>query len=60
MDKFLKRQKTEIVGVFEEVSSRLELQPHIIEKDFWVCWTLAKLYSIPGFASTIIFKGGTS
>jgi len=25
MDKFLKRQKAEIVGVFEEVSARLEL-----------------------------------
>lgn len=29
MDKFLNRQKAEIVGVFEEVSARLELQPHI-------------------------------
>ena len=60
MDSFLKRPKAEIVGVFEEVSARLELQPHIIEKDFWVCWTLLKLYSIPEFMSTIIFKGGTS
>ena len=60
MDKFLKRPKAEIVGVFEEVSARLELQSHIIEKDFWVCWTLLKLYSIPEFMSTIIFKGGTS
>ena len=60
MDKFLKRPKAEIVGVFGEASARLELQPHIIEKDFWICWTLAKLYSIPEFESTIIFKGGTS
>ncbi len=32
----------------------------IVEKDFWVCWILKHLYSVPEFASHIIFKGGTS
>ncbi len=33
--------------------------PEIIEKDAWVCWTLAVLFSIPG-RRQMVFKGGTS
>jgi hypothetical protein len=33
----------------------------IVEKDFWVCWTLQKLFSeIAGFGPHLVFKGGTS
>lgn len=31
----------------------------IPEKDFWVCWTLSKLFSLGGLPS-LLFKGGTS
>lgn len=36
------------------------LQPVIVEKDFWVCWTLKQLFSIPELESWLTFKGGTS
>ena len=33
---------------------------HIIEKDYWVCWLLEKLFSIKGVSEHLTFKGGTS
>ena len=29
--------------VFSEVAERLQIQPVIVEKDFWVCWALGAL-----------------
>ncbi len=36
------------------------MQAVIIEKDFWVCWTLKELFQLPAFGEHLIFKGGTS
>ncbi len=36
------------------------LLPLLIEKDFWVCWTLKRLFSLPEFRGHLLFKGGTS
>ncbi len=32
----------------------------IIEKDFWVCWALHRLFDVIEFRPQLIFKGGTS
>lgn len=32
----------------------------IFEKDFWVCWTLKRLFALPGDNPSLVFKGGTS
>ncbi len=32
----------------------------IVEKDFWVCWTLKRLFENPELSNQFIFKGGTS
>ena len=32
----------------------------IIEKDFWVCWTLKQLFEHAELSQILIFKGGTS
>ena len=32
----------------------------IIEKDFWVCWTLKQLFEHAELSKLLIFKGGTS
>ena len=32
----------------------------VIEKDFWVCWTLKRLFEHPELSKLLIFKGGTS
>jgi len=31
-----------------------------VEKDFWVCWTLRELFSLPDVGPRLTFKGGTS
>ena len=32
----------------------------VVEKDFWVCWTLKHLFEHPELSKQLIFKGGTS
>ena len=32
----------------------------VVEKDFWVCWTLKQLFEHPELSKLLIFKGGTS
>ena len=39
---------------------RPKRSPAIIEKDFWVCWTLRRIYEILQYRPQLIFKGGTS
>jgi predicted nucleotidyltransferase component of viral defense system len=36
------------------------MQAVIVEKDFWVCWTLKELFRLPAIGEHLIFKGGTS
>lgn len=45
---------------FLEASTRRGGTFSIVEKDFWVCWTLSQLFSLPNGKSTFLFKGGTS
>lgn len=46
--------------IFESSASVRGWNPAIIEKDFWVCWTLQKLFSSSLLGNSIVFKGGTS
>ena len=45
---------------FVQAAAGLALPPAAVEKDFWVCWTLARLFSSERLAPRILFKGGTS
>lgn len=45
---------------FQETSAQLGLSKDIVEKDFWVCWSLKQLFALPFFGDHMIFKGGTS
>lgn len=38
----------------------MAVDARVIEKDFWVCWTLDQLFSLPGYADHFLFKGGTT
>ena len=46
--------------MFAETAERKDVAEAIIEKDFWVCWTLKQLFSIDALAGRLLFKGGTS
>lgn len=43
-----------------QVEERMGLQAASVEKDFWVCWTLRELTTLPGIGEHLTFKGGTS
>lgn len=51
---------TERSEIIQETAGRIELTPSAVEKDFWVVWTLDKLFRSPLLRDKIIFKGGTS
>jgi hypothetical protein len=48
------------VELFSETAARKGINPAIIEKDFWVCWTLCRLFASENISKKILFKGGTS
>lgn len=51
----------ELEAYFREAAERSPKFSSIIyEKDFWVCWTLAKLFGLPELSPHLTFKGGTS
>ncbi|WP_457336525.1 nucleotidyl transferase AbiEii/AbiGii toxin family protein [Rhizobacter sp. P5_C2] len=60
MPQFAHAPITERSLIFTEVSARLGLTPVIVEKDFWVCWALGRLFASPEISRHVIFKGGTS
>lgn len=60
MDQFANKAEEDKRAFFELASDRKGLTEQIIEKDFWVCWTLKKLFSLPTIKDHLIFKGGTS
>ncbi len=60
MIKFILLSPEERRLYFEQVASSMKVSPLIIEKDFWVCYTLHKLFSLPLIGETLIFKGGTT
>jgi hypothetical protein len=60
MDAFLRLSAERQRLFYEEGQQRLGLAPASIEKDFWVCWTLRQLFSLPTWGEYLTFKGGTS
>jgi hypothetical protein len=60
MNTVLKLTNQERVALFLATSQKLGMDAVMIEKDFWVCWTLGHLFSLPGIGEHLIFKGGTS
>ena len=50
----------EQVVYFEQTAEKMNLPGHLVEKDFWVCFTLHTLFSLGDFKDHLTFKGGTS
>ena len=57
MDQFVRLPGDERRLYFVQTAERMRLSPQIIEKDFWVCWTLRELFGSPEIGSKLIFKG---
>ena len=57
---FFKRSPEDQAAIIREVAARRGISAVMVEKDFWVSWTLAVLFAHPEFAEQLVFKGGTS
>ncbi|MHB8236483.1 MAG: nucleotidyl transferase AbiEii/AbiGii toxin family protein [Acidithiobacillus ferrivorans] len=60
MDLVARLSLTERRELFSETAAHMNMTPAIAEKDFWVCWTLSKLFAHPDLSRLLMFKGGTS
>ncbi len=60
MRQFLLMNKERQRLIFNQAGAQLNLAEVAVEKDFWVCWTLDKLFQLPKWGDNITFKGGTS
>lgn len=60
MDKFVSLDVKDKRAYFEVAAANLNIMPQLVEKDFWVCWILKVLFSLPEVGGHLTFKGGTS
>jgi hypothetical protein len=61
MDEVARLSAQDRADLFQTAATiRGDMRPALVEKDFWVCWTLHHLFSMPDFAEDLVFKGGTS
>ncbi|MGO9454377.1 MAG: nucleotidyl transferase AbiEii/AbiGii toxin family protein [Candidatus Binataceae bacterium] len=58
-DKFLELSAKERLEALEVARTAGGRPLHLLEKDVWVVWTLAVMFSAP-FGEHLVFKGGTS
>jgi hypothetical protein len=47
-------------SLFQIAADTANIPFEIIEKDYWVVWTLERLFSLPDLTDHLTFKGGTS
>jgi len=60
MNKVATTSRTHRADIFAATAERMQLHPVNVEKDFWVCWLLKQLFTIPKLRGWLTFKGGTS
>ncbi|HLO67798.1 MAG TPA: hypothetical protein VK188_12310 [Holophaga sp.] len=46
--------------ILEQAAARMGILPVILEKDFWVCWVLHRIFEPPEMGPEVVFTGGTS
>lgn len=60
MDKVAALSTEERKELFAETAALMQTTEAIVEKDFWVVWTLDKIFSDDRINKVLMFKGGTS
>jgi hypothetical protein len=61
MDKVARLPASDRAALFNETGAARGVVNAIIEKDFWVCWTLKRIFGLQGEGNPgLVFKGGTS
>lgn len=60
MDDVARLPATDRIDLFTASAGKRASSVVIVEKDFWVCWVLKQLFSLPDSPAGLVFKGGTS
>ena len=61
MDDVARLPAADRAALFNETGAARGLANAIIEKDFWACWTLKRLFGLKkDDVPALVFKGGTS
>jgi hypothetical protein len=60
MDSFARLPASDRSEIIQERARQMDIDFTIVEKDFWVCWTLKSLFTLPPGNAGMTFKGGTS
>jgi hypothetical protein len=60
VDTVLQLGRRQRVELFEQTAQQTGFDAVVVEKDFWVCWTMKELFLLPAISEHLIFKGGTS
>ena len=60
MQEFAKLSAVERAEIIRNAAQAKSMAPAIVEKDFWVCWTLDYLFTHSQHKDSFSFKGGTS
>ncbi len=60
MDDFARLPSNERQLYFEQAAAQLGMSAQVVEKDFWVCWGLKRLFSLDEFREHLTLKGGTT
>lgn len=60
MDRIAKASTAERRRIFQDTANGLSIRDAMVEKDFWVCWTLGRIFSDEWLGKVLRFRGGTS
>lgn len=60
MDKVAALEPDQRSQLFEETASQRRMSVAVVEKDFWACWVLKRIFSDSQLQTRIVLKGGTS
>lgn len=60
MDKIAKLSNAERLEIFRQTSTKLNIPTAMVEKDFWVCWVLKRIFADEWLSQVLRFRGGTS
>jgi len=60
MDDVARLPAADRADLFQVIGTGRGLTSAMIEKDFWVCWALKRLFTLPDPPAGLLFKGGTS
>lgn len=60
MDKIAKLSDAERLEIFHQTSTKLNIPTAMVEKDFWVCWVLERIFADEWLSKVLRFRGGTS